>query len=878
MQLDGLNSNEVLSTGSQDCLDGVTAASAQPATTDPYEFLGMHADISADMQSQDSRGAEDSSRRENGSGIASQNQGTLGRPHSAGSHPSANGDRYSPLKGSQHDPSFLQRLIAAQRERNSTWSSEDSSSSDEEAIGGQKACQVSRPKNHRNRQAVNRQPESSQSSDGKRRDPAVSSKGSLDRPSAAPQDVPQSSRGSASLPSAAALKPPAVPRAPAVGAPSGSLSMGPAQEAARKRKEASQDMEMDIRVQPNTRPRLKASGTLVALGNSLLSNFARHKSQELDLETAPATSVMEAQESGEQFEIQDNVVYALDGLTSSASPAVRRESAAKIAEICTSRRGRLALRADALIQDVMAAGSKLALAKEPIVALAFSAMLLAFSRDKLDQAVLAQRESLTVLGVLLEAHANADFKACQARSACGSLARLLRDSPLAALVPLSERACPSSLALAALAGATDPQHSSTASEALKGALHEGGILQRLANVAKHHATALANPTNRSAARSLWALNRCLVAIENATFACAANEQHLVAVSMEHDDEAEPLPAPAQSDKTRSASQPVVASSEVDSAALTKRSSSQPTFNSAPPHKRFARMGCSEPEHHAGPAHENTSARHQSGASLEGSQSMQPEARSSAGNNACQQPLTFPAWLVRQAQVLAPVEKGVPGRGPYRDALQCMLSVLMNLTHNNAPGCAAILWANGLQTVICLIDAVLGPPEEEAIFVRIADRRRLLEGLDLTSTALGLLINLVEHDAGCRPHLAAIPLRHGSRALPLLCRLMQASGCVVEEPSAGVGGSPGLEVTEEQLLANEEEGAASIVEVYAALVLGFMIEDDPALRQEVECLLEGGVATVSMAVERCLQFYVNAGAITRSTEESLRALLASLQEK
>ena len=47
-------------------------------------------------------------------------------------------------------------------------------------------------------------------------------------------------------------------------------------------------------------------------------------------------------------------------------------------------------------------------------------------------------------------------------------------------------------------------------------------------------------------------------------------------------------------------------------------------------------------------------------------------------------------------------------------------------------------------------------------------------------------------------------------------------------------------------------------------------------QEVECLLEGGVATVTAAVERCLQFYVNAGAITRSTEESLRALLASLQ--
>lgn len=51
---------------------------------------------------------------------------------------------------------------------------------------------------------------------------------------------------------------------------------------------------MDTSLQPNTQPRLKASGTVLALGTSLLSNSAQHNSQELDLETAPATSVMEA--------------------------------------------------------------------------------------------------------------------------------------------------------------------------------------------------------------------------------------------------------------------------------------------------------------------------------------------------------------------------------------------------------------------------------------------------------------------------------------------------------------------------------------------------------------------------------------------------------
>ncbi len=78
------------------------------------------------------------------------------------------------------------------------------------------------------------------------------------------------------------------------------------------------------------------------------------------------------------------------------------------------------------------------------------------------------------------------------------------------------------------------------------------------------------------------------------------------------------------------------------------------------------------------------------------------------------------------------------------------------------------------------------------------------------------------------------------------RLLQASGCVVEEPSAAMTGSPGLEVTEEQLRASEEEGAASIVEVYAALVLGFMIENDPALRQ-VPTALKLGMCSHHVAV-------------------------------
>ena len=52
------------------------------------------------------------------------------------------------------------------------------------------------------------------------------------------------------------------------------------------------------------------------------------------------------------------------------------------------------------------------------------------------------------------------------------------------------------------------------------------------------------------------------------------------------------------------------------------------------------------------------------------------------------------------------------------------------------------------------------------------RRRLLEGLDLVSTTLGLLINLAEQDKACQPVLAGLALPHGKGMVPLLCRLMQ----------------------------------------------------------------------------------------------------------
>lgn len=161
----------------------------------------------------------------------------------AGSRTIANGIQPPLVPTSQHDPGFLQKLIAAQRERNSVWSSEDSSSSDDEADKTPTASEpLWIPSNQQNtRRGPARKPESSQLHEEGGAD--LTSRDFLDRRGAASK-IPHGSEPScetiSAVPGAPVLQP---TRAPPVKASKGPPTRGPAQEAARKRKEASQDME-----------------------------------------------------------------------------------------------------------------------------------------------------------------------------------------------------------------------------------------------------------------------------------------------------------------------------------------------------------------------------------------------------------------------------------------------------------------------------------------------------------------------------------------------------------------------------------------------------------------------------------------------------------
>lgn len=68
------------------------------------------------------------------------------------------------------------------------------------------------------------------------------------------------------------------------------------------------------------------------------------------------------------------------------------------------------------------------------------------------------------------------------------------------------------------------------------------------------------------------------------------------------------------------------------------------------------------------------------------------------------------------------------------------------------------------------------------------------------------------------------------------------------------------------------------QAYSAMLLGFIVADDVALRSRAAAALPGGsLAPVATAVERCLHFYVAVGAMPADNERSLRQLVASLRQ-
>lgn len=204
------------------------------------------------------------------------------------------------------------------------------------------------------------------------------------------------------------------------------------------------------------------------------------------------------------------------------------------------------------------------------------------------------------------------------------------------------------------------------------------------------------------------LNQCLTVLEHASFACPANEQHLVSLHME-------------ANCSQSASSP--------STSLNTKDDQQ--------------------------------------------------AESASG-----QP--FPDWLVQQIQQLQSVSGLESAHQPDWSCIQSALSVLINMSHNNAVGCKAVVAAGGLQMAVGIVSSSMMRQDlcdttaDCAVTPRKAlaqDRQQVLTDVGPITAALGLLINLVENCSGTRQQLKAMQLQDSTSVedVPqLLGRLMEVT--------------------------------------------------------------------------------------------------------
>lgn len=256
---------------------------------------------------------------------------------------------------------------------------------------------------------------------------------------------------------------------------------------------------------------------------------------------------------------------------------------------------------------------------------------------------------------------------------------------------------------------------------------------------------------------------------------------------------------------------------------------------------------------------------------------------------------FVGWLVQQLELLS---RQALISGIKKDCLRGLLAVLLNATQNNPAGCAAVVAAGVMQPAAAILAQIVrGGPKIRGV---LAGGGELAAWHDVLSTCIALFINLAEHEPSWRRQLRALQLPDpaagggaGARVqlVPLLCALLaQVATPAGAKPFDGHLQGPGAalarraslgtgEISADCLAAREDLDVRSMAEVYAAVLLGFLIQDCPDARRQAAALLPGrSLDGVAAAVGRALDFYATMGAMTQDNMDNLRGLLTSLQEE
>ncbi|KAI8110351.1 hypothetical protein M9435_002027 [Picochlorum sp. BPE23] len=238
------------------------------------------------------------------------------------------------------------------------------------------------------------------------------------------------------------------------------------------------------------------------------------------------STIAEAQEIGEIARLNDDMVWALDGLESTSKSA-REESLGNLVELLGSRRGRALLHRDGVVGDLMRRLCQLEFADHPELALG-TASIFCMSTVSGHLEIFEDMPALELLDRILM------FNSVVAGSShlVQSVRKFLADPRICRLIPKEISSVPACICLACLAFSLRPNEDRDSTEEKK-SLSKSGSLLIIVKIAMQESFALNDPRpTMKTVQGLWKLERCLSILEQACFACQENEEHLARLEVE----------------------------------------------------------------------------------------------------------------------------------------------------------------------------------------------------------------------------------------------------------------------------------------------------------------------------------------------------------
>lgn len=209
----------------------------------------------------------------------------------------------------------------------------------------------------------------------------------------------------------------------------------------------------------------------------------------------------------------------------------------------------------------------------------------------------------------------------------------------------------------------------------------------------------------------------------------------------------------------------------------------------------------------------------------------------------------------------------------------VLSVLMNVTNENIEGCEAVCGEDdgGLLIIASLIPWFARSVEGYTLSELKSKQQRSRvprddAGSSLLNAALALLVNIIEVDTSMAGKLRSTMVDIDGKAVSFIDVLtllfLQSGGADDDKDDANDAADE--HVTAEMIERHQKDGDDVILQAYTALLLAFLIEDQPAMRAEVTSRFppSAGLKPLADTLERFHSFHESLNSISAASSDRL----------